>query len=103
MDPNLTPLAGSLRVPSVQELAKEPLITSVPERYIRPDQDPPFTASHDMASMMEIPVIDMQSLLVSGDSVESSTELHKFHRACKDWGFFQVTNTYRYMYKTYVR
>lgn len=93
MKPELALLGGSLRVPSVQELAKEPL-TSLPERYLREGQDPPLTASQDTASPMEIPVIDMQRLLVSSDSTESLPELHKFHYACKDWGFFQVTNTY---------
>ncbi|PKI69080.1 hypothetical protein CRG98_010549, partial [Punica granatum] len=87
MEPETT-LGGSLLVPSVQELAEQPL-TSVPERYIRTDQEPPSMASD---CHKEIPVIDMQRLLISGDSVESSAELHKLHSACKDWGFFQLIN-----------
>lgn len=96
MEPNLTLLGGSLRVPSVQELAKKPL-TYVPERYVRPDQDPPSAVSHEMASMMELPIINMQSLPVSTDSMESSPELRRLHCACEDWGFFQVMHTFTYI------
>ncbi|KAJ4703768.1 2-oxoglutarate (2OG) and Fe(II)-dependent oxygenase superfamily protein [Melia azedarach] len=79
-------LGSSLPVPSVQELAKKPLIT-VPPRYIRPRQDPPFIT--DANSSTQVPVIDMIKLL-SGEVMES--ELEKFHHACKDWGFFQLIN-----------
>ncbi|KAI9198029.1 hypothetical protein LWI28_008855 [Acer negundo] len=81
-----TNLGGSLPVPYVQELAKEPL-TSVPTRYVRPDQDPPFISS--TTSSPEVPVIDLFRLL-SGDYMKS--ELEKFHYACQEWGFFQLIN-----------
>ncbi|XP_052180465.1 protein SRG1-like [Diospyros lotus] len=77
-------LGGSLLVPSVQELAKQPLST-VPFRYVRPDQDPPFIS--DAPSLSQAPVINFQSLL-SPEMADS--ELQKLHNACKDWGFFQL-------------
>lgn len=76
---------SSLRVPSVQELAKQASKT-VPPRYIRPDQDPPIITY--AADLPQVPVIDMTKLLCSEEFMES--ELDKFHFACKDWGFFQV-------------
>lgn len=78
-------LGSSLLVPSVQELAKEPLIKGVPSRYVRPDQDPPIISSCSM--QLQVPIIDMERL-TSQDSAEY--ELEKLHIACKDWGFFQV-------------
>lgn len=71
-------------MPSVQELAKEPL-TTVPPRYVRTDQDPPFISN--AASLPQVPVIDFQKLQ-TGDLMDS--ELDKLHQACKEWGFFQV-------------
>ncbi|GAV82239.1 2OG-FeII_Oxy domain-containing protein/DIOX_N domain-containing protein [Cephalotus follicularis] len=76
----------SIAVPSVQELAKEP-ITNIPPRYARPDQDPPICS--DDTCLPSIPVIDIQRLF-DGDSMDS--ELDKLHTACKEWGFFQITN-----------
>ena len=78
----------SLLVPSVQELAKEK-ISNVPQRYIQPQHEEDIVIlSEEANSSLEIPVIDMQSLL----SEESgSSELDKLHLACKEWGFFQVS------------
>ncbi|XP_034698848.1 protein SRG1-like [Vitis riparia] len=85
----LTSLGGSLPVPCVQELAKKTL-TTVPPRYLRPEQDPPFLSdSSTTCSSIHAPVIDFNRL-VSGDSMDS--ELDKLHYACKEWGFFQLTN-----------
>ncbi|XP_004488976.1 protein SRG1 [Cicer arietinum] len=81
------PSGTSLLVPSVQELAKDNILT-VPPRYIQSQhQDLVITeADH---SILEIPVIDMNNLL----SLEfGSSELAKLHLACKDWGFFQLVN-----------
>lgn len=74
----------SLIVPSVQELAKEPIV-NLPPRYVRHDQESPVVS--DAESLPTIPVIDLQSLLV-GKSMDS--ELERLHLACKEWGFFQV-------------
>ncbi|KAF8391148.1 hypothetical protein HHK36_023449 [Tetracentron sinense] len=79
-------LGSSVRVPSVQELAKE-TTTTVPLRYVRPDQDPPIVS--DTTLVLEVPVIDMERL-VSGENMD--LELARFHSACKEWGFFQVVN-----------
>ncbi|KAG6594510.1 Protein SRG1, partial [Cucurbita argyrosperma subsp. sororia] len=79
-------LGDSLLVPSVQELAKSSPST-VPLRYVRPNQDPPFQY---IDTSPQIPVIDLHKLLFSNNSQDS--ELHKLHLACKDWGFFQLIN-----------
>ncbi|GLT26889.1 hypothetical protein SLA2020_019290 [Shorea laevis] len=78
---------NSLPVAWVQELAKEPL-TTIPPRYIRPDlQEQPIVS--DDGLVLEIPIIDMQSLL-SEESMEA--ELTKVDFACREWGFFQLVN-----------
>ncbi|KAK6917258.1 Non-hem dioxygenase N-terminal domain [Dillenia turbinata] len=77
----------SLFVPSVQELARQP-ITNIPPRYIRADDDGPI-AVFDGASTPSVPVIDLQ-ILLHEDPMNS--ELEKLHSACKEWGFFQIVN-----------
>ncbi|KAL2349083.1 hypothetical protein Fmac_003083 [Flemingia macrophylla] len=85
MDPEaMKNLGSSLPVPSVQELAKQG-ITNVPERYVRPDQDPSFF--HDTTSLPQIPVVDLNKLLS-----DDAAELEKLDHACKQWGFFQLIN-----------
>ncbi|CAI9782113.1 unnamed protein product [Fraxinus pennsylvanica] len=81
MEPKLKNLGSSLKVPNVQELAKEKLIT-VPSRYLRPNQD------HLISPLPgnQIPVIDMQIL------TENDSENEKLHTACQEWGFFQLIN-----------
>ncbi|KAF8391147.1 hypothetical protein HHK36_023448 [Tetracentron sinense] len=79
-------LGSSLLVPSVQELAKDPLI-GVPPRYIRSDQDPPIVS--DTSLVPEVPVIDMERL-VAAESMD--LELARLHSACEEWGFFQLVN-----------
>ncbi|KAL4386935.1 hypothetical protein GQ457_09G003400 [Hibiscus cannabinus] len=76
----------SLIVPSVQQLAKQP-ITEIPPRYQRPHQESPsISADHHLPS---VPIIDLQKLAADG-FVDS--ELDRLHSACKNWGFFQVVN-----------
>ncbi|KAG5517123.1 hypothetical protein RHGRI_037772 [Rhododendron griersonianum] len=82
MEAKLETLGSSLPVPCVQELAKESL-TTVPVRYVRPDQDLPITSYP--TSIPDLPIIDMEKLL-SGDHME----LKKLDTACKEWGFFQL-------------
>ncbi|KAL0011519.1 hypothetical protein SO802_006627 [Lithocarpus litseifolius] len=82
----VTNMGSSLPVPCVQELAKEAL-TTMPPRYVRLDQDPPFVS--DTSSLPQVPVIDMQRL-TSKDLMDK--ELEKLHHACKHWGFFQLIN-----------
>ncbi|KAF8029098.1 hypothetical protein BT93_E1692 [Corymbia citriodora subsp. variegata] len=75
-----------LRVPCLREALKENP-TIVPERYIRDDQEPPVIM--DACSGLQVPVIEL-GRLVSEDCAK--LELEKLHRACKDWGFFQLIN-----------
>ncbi|KAK7307009.1 hypothetical protein VNO77_39695 [Canavalia gladiata] len=70
----------SLLVPSVCELAKQP-ITEIPEQYLHPNQDP-TVISH--TTLPQAPIIDLNKLLY-----EDVTELEKLDHACKEWGFFQ--------------
>ncbi|CAN1167280.1 Protein SRG1 [Linum perenne] len=84
----LTKLGSSLPVPSVQEMIKDPSFVAagdVPDRYIRPEQDPPSAAT----SAVEVPVIDMGKLV---DTTSCCDELGRLHQACLDWGFFQLVN-----------
>ncbi|KAF3450450.1 hypothetical protein FNV43_RR06532 [Rhamnella rubrinervis] len=96
MEPRVeTKLEGnSLSVPSVQELAKDPSLSTVPPRYIRHHQDPPIIPFITSSSLPQVPVIDMKKLLIHLDHQEEfmGSELEKFHFACKDWGFFQLIN-----------
>ncbi|RDX97852.1 Protein SRG1, partial [Mucuna pruriens] len=83
MDSQIAKLGTSLLVPSVHELAKQPM-TKVPERYVRLNQDPVVS---DTISLPQVPVIDLNKLLT-----EDETELEKLNQACKEWGFFQLKN-----------
>lgn len=74
-------------VPSVQEMVKEKMITAVPPRYVRSDQDKAEIAV-DSGLRNQIPIIDM-SLLCSSTSMDS--EIDKLDFACKEWGFFQAS------------
>ncbi|KAI3442331.1 Rhamnogalacturonan endolyase [Psidium guajava] len=75
---------ASIIVPSVQELAREPIV-NLPPRYARcSDQDLPLVSRDASES---VPVVDVE-LLARGDPLE----LEKLHFACRDWGFFQVVN-----------
>lgn len=85
----MTNFGGYLKVPSVQELAKQKP-ESVPSQYVRHDQDHPFLDLNDASSSQEIPVIDMQKLVSEENIV--NTELEKLHMACQEWGFFQLIN-----------
>ncbi|KAE8703339.1 Protein SRG1 [Hibiscus syriacus] len=82
----LKKLGSSLLVPSVQELAKEPL-SAIPNRYLHPEIEQGMVP--DDGPMLEILVIDMQRL-VSDESMDS--EIDKLDFACKEWGFFQLVN-----------
>ncbi|CAL5187269.1 unnamed protein product [Lathyrus oleraceus] len=81
------PSGISLLVPSVQELAKDENLSTVPLRYIQPQLDDSILSQVD--SKLEIPIIDIHNLL---SKEFGSEELVKLHLACKDWGFFQLVN-----------
>ncbi|XP_039057863.1 protein SRG1-like [Hibiscus syriacus] len=82
MESEAPKLGRSLLVPSVQELAKKPLLR-LPPQYVRTDEDSPIL-SHTNSSP-QVPVLDMQTLL-------SQHELQPLHHACTEWGFFQLIN-----------
>ncbi|XP_075482141.1 oxoglutarate-dependent flavonoid 7-O-demethylase 1-like [Primulina tabacum] len=84
MKSELQKLGGSLKVASVQELAKE-ISTTIPKQYVRFDEKESILSNVSFST--EIPVIDMQKL--DGDS---KVELDKMHNACREWGFFQLIN-----------
>nr|KYP57139.1 Protein SRG1 [Cajanus cajan] len=89
MEEFFNPSGTSLLVPSVQELAKHNL-SKVPQRYIQPQQHEEIVViSKEVNGDLEIPVIDMHKLL---SQEFGSSELDKFHLACKEWGFFQLIN-----------
>ncbi|KAK4710901.1 hypothetical protein R3W88_005414 [Solanum pinnatisectum] len=81
-------LGGSLKVPNVQELAKEQL-AAVPLRYIRDDIENQSYSS--IVILPQVPVVDMKKLLEIGD-IDDDSELERLHLACKEWGFFQLVN-----------
>ncbi|KAK2985051.1 hypothetical protein RJ640_016971 [Escallonia rubra] len=79
-------LGGSLPVENVQALAsKNP--KDIPLRYIRLELE-----SDELLvdGSLQIPVIDMSNLVIG--EVGYDEELAKLHRACKEWGFFQLLN-----------
>lgn len=79
---------SSIVVPSVQEMVKEKMVTTVPPRYVRPDQDK--TEVTDRSGLnTEIPIIDMKRLC---SSTTMDSEVEKLDFACKEWGFFQVNS-----------
>ncbi|KAG2684885.1 hypothetical protein I3760_10G096800 [Carya illinoinensis] len=75
---------------SVMELTKKPL-TTIPENYICPDQEPVLLGlSHDCnTSLPTVPTIDMEKLVI-GETTD--IELDKLHSVCKAWGLFQLVN-----------
>lgn len=78
----------SVIVPSVQELAKHPIL-KIPLRYQRTDRDPLIVPVPDGESEPSVAVVDIHRLVL-GDSASAAAELQKLHSACSEWGFFQV-------------
>lgn len=76
-------LGGSLPVENVQDLAAKNL-NEIPDRYVRPEISVDLIIDDDQ----EIPVIDLARLV---DHQSSNDEIAKLHRACEEWGFFQVS------------
>ncbi|KQK24168.1 S-norcoclaurine synthase 1 [Brachypodium distachyon] len=74
----------SLPVPSVQAMVAATGGADVPPRYLRPEAAADAVAGDGED---QIPIIDYQRLLL--DPGEESALLH---RACQDWGFFQLIN-----------
>ncbi|CAH8391003.1 unnamed protein product [Eruca vesicaria subsp. sativa] len=73
MEPKGETQWSSILVPSVQEMVKEKLITTVPPRYIQSDQDKSGVVDNS-GLLTEIPIIDMKQLC-SLNSMDSVSEL----------------------------
>ena len=71
---------------SVQELVKLGPIITIPQQFVRLNQEP-SSFSFTSTPLPATPTIDM-ARLVSGD--DQNLELQKLHSTCKDWGLFQV-------------
>ena len=79
---------SSIIVPSVQEMVKEKMITTVPPRYVQPDQDK-SGVTDDSGLIPNIPIIDMKRLC-SSTAMDADSEVQKLDLACKEFGFFQA-------------
>ncbi|XP_057820982.1 protein SRG1 [Cryptomeria japonica] len=76
-------------VESVQELAiKKP--NDIPQRYIRSEDEMP--SSTPLPSVLRVPVVDMEKLLLPSENHERQKEIGILSKACVEWGFFQVVN-----------
>lgn len=77
-------------IPSVQELMiKNPDKLTVPQCFLRADQEPPNFSNggtHHFPSI-PIPTIDLEYLLSEEDT---SSQLDNLRAICKKWGIFQV-------------
>ncbi|KAJ7968833.1 2-oxoglutarate (2OG) and Fe(II)-dependent oxygenase superfamily protein [Quillaja saponaria] len=80
---------SSHSVLSVQHLISKQHISSVPQQFVRLDQEP--LASAFSASLPTIPTIDMNQLL-SDEAGADSNEVEKLFSVCKEWGLFQLVN-----------
>ncbi|WZZ18817.1 hypothetical protein YC2023_111906 [Brassica napus] len=85
MEPKGETQWSSIIVPSVQEMVKEKIITTVPPRYVQSG------VIEDSDLLTEIPIIDMKQLC-SFTSMDSDSEVQKLNSACKEFGFFQLVN-----------
>ncbi|KAL0704364.1 hypothetical protein Bca4012_070789 [Brassica carinata] len=83
---------SSIIVPSVQEMVEEKVITTVPPRYVQPDQDK-SGVTDDSGLIPNIPIIDMKRLCSSA-AKDSDSEVQKLDLACKEFGFFQGSCTH---------
>uniref|UniRef100_A0A803QF06 Fe2OG dioxygenase domain-containing protein n=1 Tax=Cannabis sativa TaxID=3483 RepID=A0A803QF06_CANSA len=86
-EPEIVNFGKSIIVPSVQELAKLPLL-HLPPRYCHCFQQSPIN-SNDPLSIPSIPIIDLHRL---GTTEFTDSEVQRLHSACREWGFFQVIN-----------
>ncbi|MCD9637859.1 hypothetical protein HAX54_021398 [Datura stramonium] len=77
----------------VQELSQSG-IREIPQHFVKQPADRPCfkeTASHDIINDNNIPLIDLEDMKSSDESVRHQT-MELISRACRDWGFFQVVN-----------
>lgn len=79
----LSSLGWSKEVPSVQELAREPL-DAVPLRYVRQ-----VAEDERCNPSLQVPMVNMTRLINAESRQE---ELQKIRTACSEWGAFQLVN-----------
>ncbi|CAK9321151.1 unnamed protein product [Citrullus colocynthis] len=72
---------------SVKEIAKTSTKLTIPQNFIRLDQEPSSTC--DPSTFPTPPTIDMTRLL---SPKHSHSELLNLHSACERWGLFQLVN-----------
>ncbi|XP_056161849.1 codeine O-demethylase-like [Syzygium oleosum] len=89
MESQVPPLHAGSSMVSVQELIKETMET-VPERYVRRDQEPQILLDNGSTQKPIVSIIDLGKL--SSDQTVGDHELEKLHEACKDLGLFQLIN-----------
>ncbi|CAI0384258.1 unnamed protein product [Linum tenue] len=75
---------------SIKSISRSPALTSIPPAYIFPSS-PPHPAADQSAPVGQIPTIDFSPLLSSSPDRRSGT-VADLRAACRDWGFFVVTN-----------
>ena len=79
----------SLPVPSVQAMVAATGGVDVPPRYLGPEAEAVTGAGDGNGNgEAQIPIIDHRRLLLELD--RRGEESSRLHRACQDWGFFQV-------------
>ncbi|XP_037437373.1 S-norcoclaurine synthase 1-like [Triticum dicoccoides] len=78
----------SLPVPSVQAMVAATGGADVPPRYLRPAEA--VAGIVDGEGEAQIPIIDYRRLLLELD--RRGEESARLHRACQEWGFFQLIN-----------
>ncbi|MFQ6657267.1 hypothetical protein Gotur_027013 [Gossypium turneri] len=76
------------KLTTVKALSESPGLSSIPSIYTFPKQP-----NHEPVSDTKepIPTIDF-SLLISSNPDERSKTIRELGKACRDWGFFMVTN-----------
>jgi hypothetical protein len=66
-------------------------IQKVPQQYLLPNQDPIVVSN--TTSLTQLPIINFDKLLREGDA-----EIEKLDKACKEWGFFQVSINFLHLF-----
>uniref|UniRef100_A0A0A0KNP9 Non-haem dioxygenase N-terminal domain-containing protein n=1 Tax=Cucumis sativus TaxID=3659 RepID=A0A0A0KNP9_CUCSA len=79
---------------SVKELVEKSTKITIPQNFIRLDQEASTTS--DPSTFPTPPIIDMSRLL---SPQYSRSELLKLHSACIEWGLFQVTRRVHNLYQ----
>ena len=88
MAPSLHPPAPKLREEDlVESMAGSVKKDHIPEKFILPEEHRPAFALTRCSD--EIPVVDMAGLDAS-DPMTRQRTLATIHKACLEWGFFQV-------------